>query len=339
MSEPRIGRRQNNSTVTIHVVAAIANVSLITVSRAFNNPELLSPKTLKKVMDAVAVCGYVPNLVAGGLRSSKTRLVAVLVPTLRSPFAEMIQSLTSAFAVKGYQIILGQIGYSFAQENEMLRAIIGRRPDGIVITGVNHSPEARKLLVESGIPIVETWDTTPEPIDMLVSLSHEQIGHDVCKYLVERGRRSLALISGDDARSKRRNEAFIRTALSLGLDSPAVHVLRVPTTHADGRIALGTLLKQHPEIDAIFCSSDMLAMGVINEAQVRGIAIPRSLAVVGAGDMEFAASLNPSLTSIRMDAALLGKTAAQFIIDRAEGKDFASPVINMDFSLIQRQST
>jgi LacI family gluconate utilization system Gnt-I transcriptional repressor len=338
MSVSGVGKRRNSPTATIHDVAQIANVSLITVSRAFNSPELLSPNTLKKVMDAAATTGYVPNLVAGGLRSSRTRLVAALVPTLGSPFAEMVQALTGAFALKGYQVVLGQIGSSFSQENEMLRAIIGRRPDGIVITGVTHSPEARKLLAGSGIPIVETWDTTPAPIDMLVSLSHEQISHDVCKYLVGRGRRRLALISGDDPRSMRRNEAFLKTAQGLGLQSPAVHLLPTPTNHAGGRIALGALLARHPDIDAVFCSSDMLAMGVITEAQVRGIAIPHSLAVVGAGDMDFAATLNPSLTTVRMDAALLGKTAAQFIIDRAEGREIANTVVNMEFSLIQRQS-
>lgn len=338
MPEPGAGRRRNGSAVTIHDVARLARVSLITVSRAINNPELLSAATLKKVMDAVAQTGYVPNLVAGGLRSSRSRLVAVLVPTLRSPFAEMVQAVTDAFAVKGYQVVLGQIGYANPREEEMLKAIIGRRPDGIIVTGVTHSPQARKMLAGAGVPVVETWDSTPEPIDMLVGLSHEKISRDVCRYLAQRGRKRLAVIGGDDQRSIRRNQVFLDTAHELGLETPAVHLAPAPTSHAGGRLGLAALLERHAGMDAVFCSSDMLALGVYTEAQARGIAIPGSLAVVGAGDMDFAATLSPSLTTVRMDAEVLGKTAAQFIIDRVEGKAAGARAVNLEFTLIARES-
>ena len=153
------------SVSTIHEVAKLAGVSLITVSRALNTPYLLAPATLKRVEAAVAATGYVPNLVAGGLRSARTRLVTALVPTLMGQlFAEMIDALTETLAANGYQLMLGQVGYSAeSREDDLLRAIVGRRPDGIVITGVMHSAEVRQLLLNSRIPIVETWTSPRRP--------------------------------------------------------------------------------------------------------------------------------------------------------------------------------
>jgi LacI family gluconate utilization system Gnt-I transcriptional repressor len=335
LEEPK---RRQDSAVRIHDVARLANVALITVSRALNDPDRVSEKTLKRVMDAVAKTRYVPNLAARGLKSSKTRLIAALMPTLSGPFGQMVEALSNACASKGYQVVLGQIGYSAPKEEALLRAIVGRRPDGIIIAGVNHSPATRNLLSASGIPIVEVWDITPTPIDMLVSFSQEKLSDEVCRFLVKRGHRHLAIIGGDDERSARRTEVFLKTAQSLGLDLPAVEIAPAPTNHATGRAALAALLARHPSMDAVFCSSDMVAMGVLTEAQVRGVAVPHALAVVGAGDSDFAATLNPSLTTVRLDAALIGTTAVQFIIDRVEGQQMEHKVAYLGFSIVQRES-
>lgn len=339
MSDPNGGKRRSSSTVTIHDVARLAEVSLMTVSRAFNDPGRLSPVTLKRVMEAVAKTGYIPNLMAGGLRSLKTGLVAALVPTLMGQlFTEMIQSLTDHLASKGYQVMLGQIGYSESREDELLRAIIGRRPDGIVITGVMHSSDARRLLLGSGIPVVETWDFTSTPIDMLVGLSHEHLGQDVCFFLARQGRKRLALISGDDQRAAQRKKGFLRAAQSLGLESPSVFLVSSPTNHASGRAAMSALLSQHSKFDAVWCSSDMLAIGVITEAQIRGISIPGTMSVIGFGDLDFAETYNPALTTVRIDGTLMGRIAAQFIVDRVEGREVDDKVRDIGFSIVQRES-
>lgn len=338
MTQSKARQAGQAGSATLHDVARVAGVSPITVSRALNRPQQLAAATLERVMRAVAQTGYVPNLVAGGLRSSRTGLVAVLVPTLKGLFVEVVQAITEAFESENFQVILGQTGYSMHSEDKLLRAIVGRRPDGIVIAGVKHTPELRKILSGSGIPIVETWDTTTDPIDMLVGISHEQISRKICDYLAGRGRRRFVLISGKDERALRRNEVFVKAAQERGLAPPTVHLLPSPTNHAAGRLAMAAILEHHPESDAIVCSSDMLAMGVLTEAQVRGVAIPESIAVIGAGDMDFAASLSPSLTTVRVDRALLGRTAAQFIIDRIAGRQIASKIVTLDFSLVRRES-
>ncbi len=139
-----MGKRKTLSkAATVHDVARLASVSAITVSRALNAPERVSASTLERVRAAVTQTGYVPNLLAGGLRSAKSKLVAALVPSVAGPvFLETIQSLTDALDERGYQLLLGQSGYRNSREDALVDAIVGRRPAGIVLTGMAHSPGA-----------------------------------------------------------------------------------------------------------------------------------------------------------------------------------------------------
>jgi LacI family gluconate utilization system Gnt-I transcriptional repressor len=330
---------QNHSTVTIHHVARVAGVGRMTVSRAFNSPEKLAASTLKKVMDAVVLTGYVPNMTAGSLRSSRTRLIAAFVPTLSGLFGQMIQSLTNTAAENGYQVMLGQVGYSATKEADFIRAVIGRRPDGIVLTGTSHAPEVRRLLINSKIPVVETWEMTSSPIDMLVGFEHEENSIKVCEFLAAKKNKRIALVSGDDPRALRRNDAFVRVAHSLGLLAPVVITMPAPTNHASGRVALTALLEKDRRIDTVYCSSDHLAMGVLTEAHARGISVPKQLSVIGAGDLDFAASLSPSLTTVRFDGPLVGKLAVEFIVDRVEGREPSDKMVKLGCSIIEREST
>jgi len=336
-------RLSDKGGVTLREVARAADVSMITVSRAINNPQQVSPLTLEKVNAAIQALGYVPNLMAGGLRSARSYLVMALVPTITgSLFGGMLQALTESLEAKGYQLMVGQIGYGQAhgqsREDALLRAIIGRRPDGIVLTGIMHSAQGRQLLKSSGIPVVETWDSTPAPIDMLLSLSHDAIGRAVCDYLHDAGKIRCAILSGDDERAQRRAEGYRGRARELGLPAPLVHLVPAPTTHADGRAGLGAILAQDASIQAVFCTSDMMAIGVITEALARGLSVPDRLAVMGFGDMGIAASMTPSLTTVRVDGAAIGATAAEMIAARATGQAPAQAVVDIGFTIVQRDS-
>lgn len=343
-ASPTRRARRGGGGITLGDVARIAGVSPITASRALNTPEQVAPDTLARVREAVARTGYVPNRLAGGLASARSRLVAAVVPTIAGPvFMEMVQSLTSALAEAGYQLMLGQSGYTESREDALLEAIIGRRPDGIVLTGIMHSAEGRRRLLASGIPVVETWDLTPTPIDMLVGFSHVEAAAAVVRHLQATGRRRLALLSGDDERAQRRNRGFVDEALRLGLARDAadipVELVPAPTTLGNGRAGLGRLLARAPETDAVFCSSDLLALGVLTEAAARGIAVPRQLAVVGFGDLAFAADTEPALSTVRIDGTAIGRRAAGFIVDRAEGRAVGDKVLDLGFRVIERASS
>ena len=334
---PEIRRRP--ASVTVIDVARVAGVSAMTVSRAVNTPDRVPPSTLAKVQAAIAEIGYVPNLLAGGLRSNKSRLVAALIPTLVSPvYNDTVQAMTSTLRERGYQLMLGQSGYAESIEDDLLGAVIGRRPDGIVLTGIAHSESARKRLIASGIPVVETWDLSPDPIDMLVGFSHTAVAESACRFLQGRGYRQLAVIGGDDDRARLRNRVFVETAERLGLPPPAVQVVPAPTTLGSGREALRALMRSGTRIDAVFCSSDSLALGVLTEAQASGVKVPDDLAVMGYGDLAFARDLHPALTTVRIDGTRIGTEAARCIVDRAEGRGTGRERIDIGFEIIQRES-
>ncbi|MEJ8855770.1 LacI family DNA-binding transcriptional regulator [Variovorax robiniae] len=331
--------RRGSGGITLSDVSKLAGVSAITVSRALNTPELVTPETREKVRLAVERTGYVPNLLAGGLASNRSRLVAALVPTIAGPvFLETIQALTEALADKGYQLMLGQGGYNNARDDALIDAIVGRRPDGIVLTGIMRSADGRRRLLASGIPVVETWDLTPTPIDMLVGFSHERAGAATAQCLHRKGYRKPVIVTGDDQRANLRRQGFEQAWKGLGGDAVPVREVPAPTTLGSGREALSALLAAGADIDAVACSSDVLAHGVITEAQARGMRVPGDMGVIGFGDLGFAQHAHPAITTVRIDGTGIGRQAARFIVDRAEGLEVAEKVVDLGFSLIERES-
>jgi LacI family gluconate utilization system Gnt-I transcriptional repressor len=107
---------------------------------------------------------------------------------------------------------------------------------------------------------------------------------------------------------------------------------------AAGRLGLTELLQRDPALDAVFCSSDLLALGVTTEARARGIGVPDDLAVVGFGDLEFGADLEPALTTVQVQGAAIGRQAARFIVDRAEGREIGARVVDLGFQIVERQT-
>lgn len=332
--------RRGSGAITVRDVARLAGVAPITVSRALNTPEQVSPDVRQKVLAVVQKTGYVPNRLAGGLASSRSRLIAAVVPsTVMSVFMPTIEALNDTLFDAGYQLMLGQSDYSAEREQALLEAIVGRRPDGIFLTGILGPSQGRTRLLGSGIPVVETWDLTPTPIDMLVGFSHADIGREVARFLLARGRRKLALIRASDERAERRASAFIDAVRQAGHGPVAEVNVGASRSLRSGREALGRLLDTAPDTDAIFCSSDLLALGVATEARVRGIAVPQRLALVGFGDVSFAADMAPGLSTVRINGADIGRLAARWLIDRAEGREVAPRVQDVGFSVVERETT
>ncbi|MCC6192948.1 MAG: LacI family DNA-binding transcriptional regulator, partial [Burkholderiales bacterium] len=204
-------------SVTLADVAKLAGVSPITVSRVVNRPELVTADTLAHVQQVIDRTGYVPNLLAGGLASKRTRLVAALVPSITNGiFVDCVQALTDRLWEAGYQVLLGLSGYPAAREDALLGAVLSRRPDAIYLTGINHSTEARSRLINAKVPVVETFDMTPTPIDMLVGFSHDQIGEAVARHLLAKGHRSFGLVWADDTRALARRQGFLAVLEAQG---------------------------------------------------------------------------------------------------------------------------
>lgn len=321
---------------TLHDVAREAGVSLITASRALSNPGVVSDKTLERVREAVARTGYIPNLLAGGLKSKRSMTIAGLVPIISVPqFLPTIRTLTETLDAAGYQLILGQSGYDYSREERLIDTMLARRPDGIVVAGLVRSEQARDRLRRVGIPVIETWDISDRPIDVVVGFSHLKVGSAVAGYFLSRGWERVAVATGDDQRAMQRLEGF---RAAFGRDVPVVKV-PAPSNLAAGRRALAQVLEREPKLQAISCSSDGFAQGVLVEAASRGLRVPEDLAVCGFGDADFAAHLLPSLTTVHVDGAEIGRRAAQLMLDRCNGTAIEQPVVDLGFRIVERQST
>lgn len=339
-----------NKSVTLHDVAQAAGVSVITASRALGNPGLVSPATIERVQQAAAATGYIPNLLAGGLKSRRSNTIAALVPVISVPqFLPTIRALTEALDHQGYQLLLGQIGYDRGREQALLDTMIGRRVDGIVVAGLlgvpgrgavkakaraaEHGPTAR--LRQLDIPVVETWDLSTKPLDTVVGFSHRKVGRAVAAFFQHKGWKRVAIATADDDRALQRRDGFVA---ALGREVPA-HVVPAPSSMAAGRAALADLLQREPKLQAVFCSSDGLAEGVLTEARARGLRVPEDLAVCGFGDADFAAHLVPSLTTVQVDGAAIGLLAAELIVKRCRGDEVPQRVVDVGFRIIEREST
>jgi LacI family transcriptional regulator, gluconate utilization system Gnt-I transcriptional repressor len=326
---------------TLADVAKIARVSAMTASRALHKPHLVTEKTGERVRAAAEALAYVPNRIAGGLSSRRSNVVVAVIPSTLNPiFSAVVESLRSELVAFGYELFLGLSDYETERESEIIRAIIGRRPAGIVLTGVVHSPEVRRHIAAAQIPVVETWDLTPTPMDIVVGFSNEGVGRAAAHHLLRRGCRRLALVVADDQRAQIRRKGFAAALSARRARAAVVEVVHAPSSVGAAREAARRLFALKPKIDGVFCSSDQLAMGVLFEASARGIAVPRQVAVVGFGNVEASAHTHPALTTVAIDGAAIGREAARMLLARLEnaaGND-APRVVDVGFHIVVRES-
>lgn len=324
-------------------VARSAGVSAITVSRALRMPGRVAPATRARVEAAVQALGYVPNLVAGALKSQRSNIVVAIVPTLVSAiFAETVEGLTSVLREHGYQLLIANSGYAPETEESLVRAFLGRRPDAIVLTGIHHTAGARAQVRAAGIPVVETWELADDPIDMNVGFSNRDAARRLTEALLGRGYRRIAFAGVDPAvelRSRRREEGY-RAAMRAARLAPVVHRLDAAErglTMRSGARAAATLLAARPRIEAVMFANDFPAFGAMAECARRGVAVPAGLAVAGFGDFEVAREACPALTTVRVPGREMGRRAAAMILDRLAGRPVANRV-DLGFEVVLRES-
>ncbi|WP_421356007.1 LacI family DNA-binding transcriptional regulator [Pseudocitrobacter faecalis] len=323
---------------TLEDVARAAGLSSMTVSRALNTPQLVRPKTVEKVMQAVRATGYIPNALAGGLASRRSKLIAVVVPQINNNmFVDTIQSLSDTLAHRGYHILLCVAGYTQQTEAELVATLLSRRPDGVVLTGIHHTTELKKVILNAAIPVVEIWDLTPTPLDMLVGFSHEKVGQATVEYLIKKGYRRPGLLWTADRRAAQRKHGLCEVLKRYDIDEPPQVDVPLPASLALGRSGLSQLLADS-ECDIIVCSSDTLAQGAIMEAESRGVRIPQDIAVMGFGDLDFAAFNRPSITTVSVDRRGIGERAAMMLADRIEHVTRDETILDLGFELIERES-
>lgn len=336
----RRGRRKMQG-VTMAEVAGAAGVSASTVSLYFRRPEGVSPVAREAIARAVADLGYAPNPVAGGLAAAGSRIVSLIVPSVRNAFfAETVAALEAALAPHALQVLLGHTEYDLAREEALVRAALSWAPAAVVLTGLQHAPATRALLQGTRVPVVEIWERGPPPIDMGVGFSHPEVGAAMARRLIGRGRRRIAFCGArlqQDRRAAQRADGFLVAARAEGvaaaiLDHPG------PADPQAGASLLDRALREMDRLDGIGASNDLVALGALFEAQRRAIAVPHALALVGFGDMPFAAACVPPLTTIRPAGDRVGAEAARLVLARMRGEAPLERAIDTGHVLVERVS-
>jgi LacI family gluconate utilization system Gnt-I transcriptional repressor len=339
--------KRPSNWATMSDVALAAGVSLMTVSRAYKNPSAVSVGTRERVLSEGERLGFVPNMLAGNLASGRSAMIGIVVPSLRnSNNANSIQGMADRLRQSAYQFMITNTGYSLESEAAAIAAFIRRRPDGLVLTGTRHGEETHALLRSSGLPVVEVWETEGPIIDMATGFRNHDAGAEIARYLIAKGYDRVGYLDYPVPGLRRydaRREGALQALRDAGLRADLVvsplsdDATEDASSFRGGACGLAQLLAIGGA-RAILCASDLLAVGVIFEAQRRGMRVPEDLAVAGFGDFEIAAEIPPGLTTIRTQGYQMGWAAADMLIARIEGRPLETAIRNVDFELVQRGS-
>ncbi len=325
---------------TLASIAEKVGVSVNTVSRALRAPNTVRPELRRRINSAMEELNYVPNRLAGGLSSTRSDIVAVVVTSLYySEFASIVDSLQSALLERDMQVMLANTRYDADQEQRLVRSLLSWRPAAVAIIGVDHPPKVVELLKASGIPIIEMWDTGGEVIDTAVGFDHTAVGAAQADHLIAGGYRRLAFVGSvreNDKRAQKRLRGLEDGAALAGLPKIVTHTDQQGGSSELGERLAHELLEYHPEIDAIACNSDVVAFGVLRALKKLGKRVPEDIGVVGFGDNEAASCVSPALTTIRPNRETIGKLTAEAIFARING---VPPSITLvDWKLVVRES-
>lgn len=324
-------------------MAKLANVSAITVSRALRKPEIVSAELRRRIDAAVHKLAYVPDLAASRLASSRSHSVGVIVPTLYNViFAEYLQALHEVFLNSGFQVVVVNSRYSVDEEEQAIRTLLGQRVEAIIIVGVDHTLMARRLLMQSKIPVVETFELTDDPIDINIGLSQSQAGHDATRFLIDLGHKKIGFIVGHlDVRAAARLSGYKQAMSEANLPWDGL-IATIPnhSTIALGSEILNSLVEKNKIPDAIFCIDDNLALGALMQCVKLGLRVPEDISILGFHDLEFAAYASPSLSSVATHRRQLGELSARAAIS-AISKRLSSVEnrIDVGYDIVSRQST
>ncbi|HEX6143689.1 MAG TPA: LacI family DNA-binding transcriptional regulator [Geminicoccaceae bacterium] len=342
MDQTEAERSSDGARITMQDVARRAGVSTMTVSRALAAPDKVAEATRERVRTAIRDLGYVPDLVAGSLSSGRSRIVAALVSTLaNSVFAETVDGLTAGLRAHGYQLLLGSTDYSAEAEEALVRAVLGRRPDGLVIAAGEHTAATRLALERARIPIVETWDLPDRPLGLAVGFSNVDAGRAMTEALAGWGYRAIAFAGGDPADSLRgrlRRDGYLAALRRLGRTPIEIAAGPGRKAMAAGAAAVRTLCDRDARADALFCVSDPVAAGAMMECRRRSIAVPDELAIVGFGDFDIAGGDALELTTVRVPKYEIGARSAAILIEALAGQPVGAPVVDLGFEIVRRRS-
>jgi LacI family transcriptional regulator len=333
--------------VNVYEVARQAGVSPATVSRVINRPELVAVATRTKVQEVMLALGFVPNASAQALRRGRSQLIGALIPHISySVFADFTQAVQKVFTEVGYNVMLGVHHFNPKDELRQAISLVQAGIEGLLIVGHEHDPALFEVLAQKKVTYVCTDVHQPESTHPSVGYDNYQAGEKIAEHLIALGHRRLGVVTGDTQKNDRmaaRLAGFRAALKKVGIPLDPQAVFEGDYTLAEGRLGLAKLLAQGSSsglnsITGIMCGNDVIALGVLLEAQKRGIAIPRSLSVVGFDNLEWAKEFSPALTTMSVPLVEMGTLAARALLTRIQGGT-TSHALGLPLELLVRETT
>lgn len=300
--------------MSIQEVARQAGVSVATVSRVFNLPDKVTPATREHVQQIARAQGYLPNASARTLRTQRSRVIGVVLPTLLNPvFAECLQGIAQSAADAGYAILPFATEYLLAQEERAVHLLLAGNVDGMILVVSNPATSnALRRLTEASLPYVLAYNRHPD--HPCVSVDGEEAVAQLVAHLASLGHRRITMVSGQftaSDRAQQRWRGFQRGMAAAGL--AAGQVLEVPFVETAVQ-DVSNLLKQADRPTALVCSNDLLAIRSIRAAHLAGLTVPRDLSVTGFDGIALGKDLTPMLSTVAQPNADIGRCAVQLLV-------------------------
>lgn len=322
-------------------IAMAAGVSAITVSRALRTPDKVGADLRGKIGAVARELGYIPNHAASSLASARSQTVVVLIPSLTNAvFVDALLGVQQVLDPAGYQILIGNTRYAQEEEDRLLRTFMAFDPDGLLLTGLDHSPATWDLLTRARVPVVHMMELAEREDCYSVGLSQFDAGREMTRHLLARGHRRIGFIAAQlDPRALRRADGYRAALAEAGLSSAGRELLvPQPSSIALGAELLDSVLAQAPDCDALFFCNDDLAQGAIFQCRRRGIAVPGDLSICGFNDLATSAWTNPTLTTVATPLREIGTEAARTLRVLMGGGTPADRHLDLGFRVVRRES-
>ncbi|WP_458040643.1 MULTISPECIES: LacI family DNA-binding transcriptional regulator [Bacteria] len=337
---------------TMRDVARVADVSIKTVSNVINDYPHVRAETKQRVLDAIALLGYRPNLSAQGLRSGRTGVIGLAVPALRENyFAELADAIIRAAEERGLGVMVEQTNGD--RDAELLAVAGGRRRfmDGLLLSPVGLGQDDAAAL-DVDLPLVLLGERIfGGPTDH-VTMHNTSSARAAVEHLLQIGRRRIAVVGADEgsaegARSETSSATLRLQGYRQALEAAGIELapeLIRPTPHwsrATGAEATRRLLDEGIAFDALFALNDTLGLGALRALGEAGVAVPAEVAVIGFDNIDETRFSVPSLTSVDSGRATIATLAVDLLIERIAEKGERMPprTLKPDFRVIGREST
>jgi LacI family transcriptional regulator len=316
-------RSNSSNAPTLRDVAEEAGVSTATVSRTLNTPGQVNAETRERVNAAVQALGYAPNFNARALVAKRTNTIGAVIPTMENAiFARGIQAFQEELGLHGITLLIASSSYRADLEAEQIRTLVARGADGLLLIGYHRSPDLFAFLEKRDVPALVAWAHDPEQEHAAIGFDNAAAMADLTRAVLERGHHRIGVISAptaDNDRARCRVEGAYLALREAGLDPADTPYVETPYGFENGADALRELLARAPDVTAVMCGNDVLAIGALRAAREMGLRVPEDISITGFDDIDIATLAEPSLTTVHVPHREMGRRAAQMLLSMLAG--------------------